>query len=205
MRGHIKIDMLAEFSAGALKPRKAARVRSHLARCSLCQDSLASLERVPRMLANVDFPSMPAQLSVKIEMAIASESAARIASQPESDEASRRNLPVRTGPRRQWRMPGLYSPLARSLAAAGAAVIVIGGGYEIATHAGASSPSTSSSAVKAPAAAPAHVSAPSAGPPVSYRSAGQAHSITPVRTNVNFTSATLRSQAKSALAAVQAT
>src|SRR5580658_2252266 len=129
MSRHASTEDLARYTGGDLKPRKAARIASHLAGCSTCQERVHALESVPSMLASVHYPPIPANLSSRIEMAIAGESAARVAREPAS-EAGRRDLPVRGGPaRRRRHVPGWPSSVAlRTLAATGAAVIVAAGG-----------------------------------------------------------------------------
>jgi hypothetical protein len=197
---HCSIDVLASFAAGDLKPRKAARVTAHLRVCGECSGQIRELERVPSLLAAVQLPPIPDYLFVRIEMAIATESAARVASQPAS-EAGRRDVPARARqPRR--RLSGLTTPAGlRTVAAVGAAVIVAGGGYEIATHVG-SAPSSSSSAAEHSPAAPA--GAVSAGPQVTYTHAGHTDAINAIHSGTNFRRATLRAQTAAALVAFSA-
>lgn len=93
MSRHASTEVLARYTGGDLKPRKAVRVASHLAGCATCRERVHALESVPSMLASVQFPPIPANLSSRIEMAIAGESAARVAREPAS-EAGRRDLPA---------------------------------------------------------------------------------------------------------------
>lgn len=227
MSRHASLDDLASFIEGALKPRKFGKIAAHLAGCSLCSGHVQDLEQVPVMLANTAFPLIPDELSVRIEMAIASESVTRVAVQPPggqlaagqkvsagpvSGEAGRRDLPERGRPaRRRWRLPGFSSPLAGSLAAVGAAVIVAGGGYEIATHVGGASggaPSSAHGAARPPAsAAEGRAAAGPArnGPAVNVQHSGQTRAISSIETNTNFVPDRLQSQAQAALRAERAT
>jgi hypothetical protein len=198
---HLSDDDLARYLEGDLRPRRAARVGSHLAGCSGCQGRVAALQAIPNMLANVQYPPIPERLSSRIDMALAAESSARVASQPAS-EGGRRDLPDRaTSGRHGWRMPrlDLKSPVAlRTLAAVGAAAIIAGGGYAIVSHVGSSSAPTSSSISKPPA-APAHANVHS-GPSVNYQHGGHTDSIKTLKSGTNYKSATLARQAAVVLA-----
>jgi hypothetical protein len=204
MMRHVSDDDLARYLEGDLRPRSAAKVRSHLAGCSGCQERVAALEAVPSLLASVPYPPIPDRLSSRISMALAAESSARVASQPAS-EAGRGDLPARAKPGRQgWRRSWHASPLAlRTAAAVGAAVIVAGGGYAIVSHTGSGSSSTSESISGPPTAAASGKVA--TGPSVSYRHSGHTDSIKTVKSGINYKSATLATQAGSTLAAVPKT
>jgi hypothetical protein len=197
---HFTDDDLARYIEGDLRPRRSAKIGSHLAGCSDCQGRVAALRAVPSLLASVPYPPIPERLSSRIDMALAAESSARVASQPAS-EAGRGDLPARAKPGRQggW-MPRLTSPLAlRTGAAVAAAVVVAGGGYALVSHTGSGSGSTSSS-ISGPPAVPAYGKVHN-GPSVNYRHGGHSSSITTVKSDTNFGSATLAKQAALALAA----
>jgi hypothetical protein len=197
MMRHLSDDDLARYTEGDLRPRRAAKVGSHLAVCDGCQDRATALRAVPNLLASVQFPAIPAHLSHRIEMALAAESSSRVAREPAS-EAGRRDLPARARRGRHGRrMPVLNSPLAlRTVAGVGAALVVAGGGYEIAAHVGQGGASSTSSISTPPASASVQ-----AGASVSYRHAGHTDSIKTVRSGTNFKPATLTSQAARVLAA----
>jgi hypothetical protein len=200
---HVSDDDLARYAEGDLRPRKASRVASHLDGCPYCSERVGEFQALPNMLASVSFPPIPAHLSSRIEMALAGESAARLAGEP-SAEAGRRDLPARARPtaRRGWQFPGLTSPVAlRTLAATGAAVLVAGGGYEIFSHVGGGSSGPSESIVT-PAAAPKTTQL-RAGPNVTYHHSGHSNSIDSVQSGLNFRSSTLVPQVEAALAAQQ--
>ena len=198
MSRHYSDDALARYAEGDLSPRKSARIASHLTGCAECRERVRELESVPNLLASVQFPPIPEQLSTRIEMAIAGESAARVATAPTS-EAGRRDLPARARPtRRGWRLPSMSSPtMRRALAAAGAAVIVVAGGYEIATHVTAAGPSGSASSGSIARAGPADGSMRLGR--VSYSEHGRPQSINVVKSTTNFVPATLRQQTEAAI------
>jgi hypothetical protein len=199
MMRHLSDDDLARYAEDDLKPRKAAKVRSHLADCSSCQGRLASLEAMPNLLASVQFPPIPERLSTRISMALAAESSARVAGTPAS-EGDRRELPARSrrgGGRHAPRAPWFTTPLAlRTGAAVAAAVVIAGGGYELASHSGPSSSTNSS--ISGPPASPAQ-----AGPNLSYRHSGHTDSIKAVKSGTDYKSTTLARQAALVVAAQQ--
>jgi len=208
---HFSAEVLAVFMVGELRRRKSAKISAHLPTCTQCSGVIRDLENVPALLARVPTPPMPTSLSVRIEMALRTESTSRVASEPAS-EAGRGQVPARAGhPGRRWQLPRFSSPLAGSLAAAGAAVVIAGGGYLLATHVSAPSATSSSSsavhgasnvpAVSGAAAAPNVAQRVRYGPAVVYREAGQKHSIYSVETGTNFQPATLVAQARAAISA----
>ena len=198
MSGHISDNLLADYAGDVLKSRKFAKVSSHLAGCTMCTGRLDNLHSMPSLLASVSYPPIPQNLTTRIDSAIATESAARVAAEP-ATEADRRDLPQRAEPPRPgWRPPRLTSPVAlRTLAAVGAAVVVAGGGYEIAAHSGGSATTNGPSSA---AALPASLAPLTTGPPVSYQQDGHAHSINTVESNANFQASTLRRQTQATLA-----
>jgi hypothetical protein len=211
MSRHASTDDLASYAEGLLRHRRAAKIASHLAGCAQCSGVIQEIRQVSVTLASVTFSAMPTELSARIQLAIASESTVRVTSEP-AGEASRRDLPVpgqRSPARRGLRIPRFSSPLTASIAAVGAAVILAGGGYEIATNlssGGTTAAGSSSSARHVPAAsisgaasnagrAPS-ASAPNAtpansvryGPEITYQHGGQNQTIDTVETGTNFSS-----------------
>lgn len=196
MRRHASADELASYAAGDMRPRKAAKIAAHLEVCAHCQEVSSELQGVSVMLASVSFAPMPDDVSARIETALAAEASQRLASAP-ATEAGRRDLPVRH--RRpvfgNWKLPRISSPMAlRVMAATGAAVIVVGGAYELASH---GQGSTSGPAATG-AAAPSHGrGAPSVGSIVPQMYAGPAGRERPVPTIVTktqYTPANLQAQ-----------
>jgi hypothetical protein len=216
MRKHASLDELALLDADALKPRKAAKVRSHLAECSECSQHHAALGAVPSMLASTStrYEPMPDNLSSRLDSVLAAESARREASQP-GTEASRGLLPERSrrsgifaGAGQGWRMPRLSGPTVRALATAGAVAVVVGGGIGIASQFGGVSSSSS------PASGGAHAAVRGAangaagasrmlhkGLSVRYGHGSTAYRIQEVTAGTNFTRATLTTQVKAAITA----
>jgi hypothetical protein len=210
MSRHASTDDLASYAEGLLRHRRAAKIASHLAGCAQCTGVIRELQQVSVTLASVQFSAMPAELSARIQLAIASESTVRVSSEP-AGEASRRDLPVRgqqPRARRGLRIPRFSSPLTASIAAVGAAVIVAGGGYEIATNLTSGGTTAAGSASSAKNAAPAFsgpatnagrlpsqaapkTATPAAGtvkygPEISYRQAGHTETIDTVATSTDF-------------------
>ncbi|MGO9727754.1 MAG: anti-sigma factor family protein [Streptosporangiaceae bacterium] len=200
---------LARLSEGDLSPRKAARIRAHLDDCAACQQVYAELEGVSVLLASVQEPPIPAHLAARIETALATESAHRVASEPAS-ESGRRDLPSRSragrgraGRGRAGRpASGRPSPLAlRILAGAGVVVVLAGIGFGLSRHAGPTSSSTSGTASRVPAAKVSgeRAAAPVYGPALSYQHDGRTESFTPVATRTNFVPGQLSAQVKAAM------
>lgn len=171
---------------------------------------IQEIRQVSVTLASVRFSAMPIELSARIQVAIASESTVRLTSEP-AGEAGRRDLPVRgqrPSARGRVRIPRFSSPLTASIAAVGAAVILAGGGYEIATnltggattaagssssarHAAAASPFSgpASNAGRLPSAAAPNATIPVRyGPEITYQHDGQSQTIDTVETETNFRS-----------------
>lgn len=153
MNRHVSLDELARLGAGDLKPGKATRLRHHLATCSRCIQLNSQLSGVPAVLSSLEFGPIPENLPARIEMALVVEAQLRLASEP-ATEAGRRDLPAATpvGLSRGWRLPRPPVAATRALATAGA-IALIGGGYQIASHASPPA-STASSSSSAAAAAP---------------------------------------------------
>lgn len=196
MSRHYSDEALARYAEGDLSPRKSARIASHLTGCPMCRERVRELESVPNLLASVQFPPIPEQLSARIEMAIAGESAARVATAPAS-EAGRRDLPARARPTgRGWRLPSMGSPtMRRALVAAGAAVVVVAGGYEIATHVTGAGPSSSAGSIARSASGGSMRLGR-----VSYTQHGRPQSINVTKSGTNFIPATLQQQTEAVIA-----
>jgi hypothetical protein len=196
VRRHASAEELADYAAGVLRPRKAAKIGAHLAGCAHCTQVSAELETVSATLASVSFAPMPESVSVRIETAIATEASLRVTSAP-ATEAGRRDLPARAGGagRSGWKLPRFNSPLAMRLAAAaGAAVVVVGGAYELASHG-----LGSSSAPSASAARPAANQSLSYGAQIDVGAAGHKHTERTVSSNANFDPANMQTQVDTAM------
>ena len=204
MRRHAALDELARLGADDLQPRKALKVKRHLAGCPKCTELNNQLSAVPALLSSVHFPEMPASLVARIDSVLATEAARRVAAQS-ADAAGRNDLPVRaardgTRPAPSWRRTDrggwrLPAPATRVVAIAAAVIVVGFGGYLVASHAGVS-PSGSSASESAPGPLSSQLSP---GPPVTYRQNHSVRTIQIVSANTNFQHATLADQASAAL------
>jgi hypothetical protein len=203
MSRHVSTENLARFRAGDLSPARSGRIAAHLRKCARCRETSDALAQVPSLLASVEVPPMPAHLAARIETALAAESARRIAVAP--DRPARH-----AGARRRPRRPVLSPPALRVLAAAGAAVVLVGGGVELLSHvAGPGSSSGVNGAGgtghRAAAASPdlgqrhSFSGQKLAGP--SYPENGRVTSITPVHSGTDYQSARLTQQVNRVLAA----
>ena len=195
---HPSASQLARLAVGELRPRKAARLEAHVARCEQCTRICQQLGGVRAILAGTSYPPMPEDLSARIGSAIRREAQQRVAAMP-ATETGRRDLRAR----RQrawadggWHLLGLPFAATRLAAAASTAAIAAAGGYLMAGDVGASVASSSSSAL-AGAAVPAQKM--SAGPDVTYGRPGLLHTIRVAESRTNFVAAHLRAEATSAL------
>ena len=213
MKRHASPDELARLEADDLKPRKAARIRRHLATCSQCTQLNSQLSAVPAILSSLEFGPIPENLSARIESALVVEAHFRLANEP-ATEVGRRDLPTarsaRLGQQRHgrdragWRLPGLSVAATRALATAGAIALIGGGGYEIASHASVPTASTASSASGAAnGTVPGAAASQSVGAPVNYGHGSEARSIPTVTSPTDFEPSTLRAQATAALKAAR--
>jgi hypothetical protein len=173
MRRHIGTEVLASYREGDVSRRRAASIRAHLAGCARCSGVNSDLAAVSSVLAGVQLPPMPEHLAMRIQGALAAESVQRAAGSPglaavtpgsgaAGDHGTvtvpgRPDLPERSRGPRRLRRPDLASPLLlRTLAAAGALVILAGGGY-LASESNSAAPTIGSPNENAPGAR--HVSA----------------------------------------------
>jgi hypothetical protein len=81
---HVSPELLALHREGAVTAAKAASIDAHLAGCPRCSGIDAALTNLPSVLAATELPPMPDALTLRIQMAIARESAARAEASPAS-------------------------------------------------------------------------------------------------------------------------
>src|ERR1022692_1983807 len=160
MTRHVDTDVLASYREGDVSRRRAAWIRAHLAGCARCSGVNSDLAAVSSVLAGVQMPPMPEHLAMRIQGALATESAQRAAGSPGLAAAApdaatdgaptaigvpgRPDLPERSRHSRRLRRPDMTSPLLRRrLAAAAAVVVLAGGGYLLASGSGSGSPAPS--------------------------------------------------------------
>ncbi|WP_066375701.1 hypothetical protein [Herbidospora mongoliensis] len=145
---HYDLEILAELAEGLLDDVTALEVRSHLAICDACGESLAGLAAVRELLAAVPMTAMPLGVAMRIDRALEAEAergGLRLVEEPDWDEIMKDSPweqpaePVaepivepaaaqvielaplaarRKRPRRSWAMP---------ITAAAAAAVVFGG------------------------------------------------------------------------------
>lgn len=123
MAGHFDTDTLADHAEGVLDPERDARVRGHLSSCAQCRDVVDQLAGITTMLSSLPEPSMPDDVSARIEASIAH-------LQQERAGYVRGAQGAGGGPKRNW-FTNLFAGRPQLLA--GAAVLVVGliftGGY----------------------------------------------------------------------------
>lgn len=166
---------------------------------------------MPTLLASVDPPPMPEHLTTRIQAALATEAARRVAlpagSKPAAatagggsagpagpaDGRGPRHVPARRG----WRprLPSMTPRVALGAVAAAAAVVVVGAGMYAIVNSGSSQPSHSAAA---PSAGRAGVNSPAAaatrGPALQYRHGGQNATVSPISSGTDFTASKLSVQ-----------
>jgi anti-sigma factor RsiW len=116
MAGHFDTDTLADHAEGVLEPDRDARVRSHLSSCAQCRDVVDQLAGITTMLSSLPEPSMPDDVSARIEASIAHMQQERAGYVRGAQQG-----PVR--PKRNW-FTNLFAGRPQLLA--GAAVLVVG-------------------------------------------------------------------------------
>ncbi|WP_061290546.1 anti-sigma factor family protein [Herbidospora cretacea] len=139
---HYDLEILAELAEGLLDDATALEVRSHLAICDACGESLAGLAAVRELLSAVPVTAMPLGVAMRIDRALEAEAqrgGLRLVEEPDWDEIMKdspwEEKPVsepepqvlpevvplaarRKRSRRAWAMP---------ITAAAAAAVVFGG------------------------------------------------------------------------------
>jgi hypothetical protein len=213
MTRHVSAENLARFRAGDLRRRAARKAETHLEGCPRCRETESALAEIPALLAEAQLPQIPAHLAARIETALATEAAHRAAGSP----SMRGSVPTRPGRAARTRSrASLPVPALRILTAAAVIVVIGGGGYELFSHLG--GPSASSTASSASGSAgesgnsgaqksgaagpliPGALAAPAYGPPLHYHRAGHLVTIRPVRTFTDYRSAQLSRQVTVSLA-----
>ena len=215
MRPHVSAETLARYQQGDLGPRRSSRIGAHLGGCSRCRDLNEDLGGVSTLLASVHPPPIPQDLTSRIQSALRTEAARRVAlpagSKPAAAAAGSgaagpagpaggsgpRHELVPGGPpgrRRRIRMPDMTPKFALSAAAAVVVVAMV-----VIVHSGSPPPSTSAAAPSAGKPA-SGASAATRGPALDYQRGVRVVSITPVSTGTNFTAGRLTAQVTAAMA-----
>jgi Putative zinc-finger len=210
MRRHVSAVRLARFCQGDLSPRRRARIAAHLSRCSRCTRLSEDLGGVSTLLASVSPPPMPEHLTTRIQAALATEAARKVALPAGSKPAAAAAGGGAAGPagpadgrgprhelaRRGWRprLPSMTPRVALGAVAAVAVVVVGVGMYEVVSSSS-SSPSSSSAAAPSGVRPASGASAqPTRGPALRYRHGAQNATITPISSGTDFTASKLSVQ-----------
>ena len=217
MTRHVGAETLARYREGDLSSRKSARIRAHLPGCPRCTALDEDLAGVTALLASAPAPTMPDQVTARIQAALTAEAArevpVRAGRQPgrsrqhgepgkrrQSRHAAGRDGTVQDGTVRRLRLPELQSRLAvRVLGAAAAVVVVSGGIYGVIQLAAGGVPAATSGAAGSMAGPLRHAAAQPAGPSLTYNAAGGPAGFTPVSTGTDFQQQQLASQVSSVL------
>src|SRR5580704_6932617 len=159
MRGqmtHLDTGVLAEFRAGLITRRRGTKIAAHLAGCDRCTALDDQLAGVSTLLASVQAPPMPDSVSQRLDTVLAAE------------VKTRKNDPERAQVDRPAAKRGFRLATWRVLAPAGAAVVLVAGGFGLSqiahgpgSHAAASgAASTASSAAGGAAKSASRAAAP---------------------------------------------
>ncbi|WP_405490932.1 anti-sigma factor family protein [Streptomyces sp. NBC_00096] len=97
--GHPDVSEISELTEGLLSPSRTAEVRSHLGACPLCADVRASLEEIRALLGTLPGPArMPADISGRIDAALAAEALLDSTTPPGQAGPTRRSRTADGGP-----------------------------------------------------------------------------------------------------------
>jgi hypothetical protein len=159
MSRHIHAEVLARYRSGDLGERRSRRVRAHLAGCHRCATASSGLAEVSPLLRAAAAPPMPADITARIEAALAAEAAQPSRAAAGRPDAAQRPDPAqrpgarrsgsarRSAPARRASRPALRSPVAlRVLAGTAAAAVIAGGAYTASQLTGGGNAGTASSA-----------------------------------------------------------
>src|SRR5450432_214716 len=75
MTRHIHAEALARYRGGDLGERRSRRIQAHLAGCHRCTAASSDLAEVSHLLRAATTPPMPADITTRIEAALAAEAA----------------------------------------------------------------------------------------------------------------------------------
>lgn len=219
MRPHVSAETLARYRQGDLSPRRVSRIGAHLSECARCSELNEDLGGVTTLLASVNPPPIPHDLTARIQSALATEAAKRVAVPAGSKTAAAtagggaagpagpagtrgpRGRFAPGGPRRRGflaRLPSASPRFALTAVAATAAVVVLGVGLFQLVQSG-SSRSSGTAASSSSQARSASGNSATRGPALQYRRNGQQTSVTPVSAHTNFTPGRLSAQVAAAV------
>lgn len=120
---HPDVDELADLAEGLLEPNRSADIETHVHGCTDCAGLLAAVRAVPTLLADIPSPAMPPEAAERLEALLRAEATRR------SEEAEAHAVPPT--PLAARRPAGTWGARLRGLAAAAAAVAVLGGAVSL--------------------------------------------------------------------------
>ncbi|MFC7327955.1 hypothetical protein [Marinactinospora rubrisoli] len=178
MTSHVDTETLALLAEGLLEGDEEDSVQAHVGECERCADELTALADVSRVLAEVPATPLPDAVVARIDDALRAEAENRGAAAPPDEAAPPAQDIAPVVPLRRRSGPTRWLPY---LAAAAAAVFVIGGGTAVLRE------------VMTPDSANAPLSAPQPGSSTGPDAALAYYPIV-VSTGTDYTAATLADQ-----------
>jgi len=91
--GHPDIETIAEYVEDLLAPEATAELSAHLTGCPACRESREALEEIRSLLGETEVPSIPEDVALRIDAALAAEAAVPSAGVHQAD-GPRRALPA---------------------------------------------------------------------------------------------------------------
>ena len=101
--GHPDVEVISEYLEELLPTDSASAVRTHLDECPDCRETLDALDELRELLGESEFPPLPADIALRIDVALAVESGLRAEQGPSAPVAEQpiRSAPGRVGGRSQ--------------------------------------------------------------------------------------------------------
>ena len=95
--GHPDVEVISEYQEELLPDDSASAVRAHIDECPDCRETLDALDELRELLGESEFPPLPADIALRIDVALAVESGLRAEQGPSAPVAEQ---PIRSGPGR---------------------------------------------------------------------------------------------------------
>lgn len=74
--GHPDIEAISDYVEDLLAPQAAAELTAHLTGCAECRESRDALDEIRALLGQTEFPSLPGDIALRIDAALAAEAEA---------------------------------------------------------------------------------------------------------------------------------
>lgn len=132
MTSHVDAETLALSAEGLLDEEDERSVQQHMQECETCTAQLAELSDVSRVLAEVPTPPLPESAVHRIDETLRAETGSDGPATQEPDESSSSAVPPSPAPVTPLRHRSGLARWMPYIAAAAAAVFVVGGGIAIA-------------------------------------------------------------------------